>query len=138
MPSTVQPVVVTADLARLLAVYVGLLGATETQRVPPEGPLFYLSLRIGNSDLGLVSVDGTTDAPGRVLLSVEVPDVDALLPEIAGLGLGRPAGIRMGHGADVPGRAGRTPGGMRHSDGTTAVRRVRSSWSGSGRCRPDR
>ena len=27
----------------------------ETQRIPPEGPTFYLGLRIGDSDLGLVS-----------------------------------------------------------------------------------
>jgi hypothetical protein len=37
MPSTVQPTIVTA----------------QTERVPPEGPVFYVGLRIGDSDLGL-------------------------------------------------------------------------------------
>jgi predicted enzyme related to lactoylglutathione lyase len=87
MSSTVQPVIVTADLQRMIAFYSGLVGATETERVPAEGPLFYIGLRIGDSDLGLVSDESVAGAPaGRILLSIDVPDVDALLPRIVGLG----------------------------------------------------
>jgi predicted enzyme related to lactoylglutathione lyase len=87
MPSTVQPMIVTADIQRMLAFYGGLVGATETDRVPPEGPVFFVGLRIGDSDVGVVSDDSVADAPaGRILLSIEVPDVDALLPRLDGLG----------------------------------------------------
>jgi predicted enzyme related to lactoylglutathione lyase len=87
VPSTVQPIVVTADLERLRRFYADLLGATETQRVPEDGPLFYLGLRLGDSDLGLVSDDSAADAPaGRILLSIDVPDVAALVPRVAALG----------------------------------------------------
>ncbi len=113
MPSTVQPLIVTADLERMLAFYGGLLSATETERVPPEGPVFYVGLRIGDSDLGLVSDDAVADAPaGRVLLSIEVPDVDALLARLAALGgeltggpNDMPWGQRVAHVTDPDGNA---------------------------------
>jgi predicted enzyme related to lactoylglutathione lyase len=98
MPSTLQPMIITADLARTLAFYAGLLGATETQRVPPEGRVFYVGLRIGDSDLGLVSDDSVADAStGRILLSFEVADVDALLPRVQELG-----GTVTGGPTDMP------------------------------------
>lgn len=98
MPSTVRPLVVTADLPRLLAFYGGLLGATQTDRVPAEGPVFFLGLRVGNSDLGLVSDASVADVPaGRILLSIEVPDVDALLARVADLG-----GTVTGGPTDMP------------------------------------
>ena len=87
MHSTVQPTIITAHLERMLEFYSGLLGANETQRVPEEGPVFYVGLRIGNTDLGMVSDSAVADAPaGRILLSIEVRDVDALLPRVPGLG----------------------------------------------------
>ncbi len=87
MHNTVQPTIVTHDLQRMLAFYSGLLGANETQRHPQEGPIFFIGLRIGDSDLGLVSDDSVAGASaGRILLSVDVPDVDALLPRVHGLG----------------------------------------------------
>jgi predicted enzyme related to lactoylglutathione lyase len=87
MPATIRPVVVTADLDRLLAFYTGLLGAEEIMRFPDEGPVFYVGLRLGNSELGLSSDDSVSPGdPGRMLLSIEVPDVDALLPRVASLG----------------------------------------------------
>ncbi|GAB3976417.1 VOC family protein [Plantactinospora veratri] len=85
--TTVQPIVVTPDLPRLLRFYQGLLGAVEVRRFPDEGPVFYVSLRLGDSDLGVVSeaeVDLST--PSRIALSVAVPDVDGLLDEVAPLG----------------------------------------------------
>ena len=113
MPSTVQPTIVTAQLERMLAFYGDLLGATETQRVPPEGPVFFVGLRIGNSDLGLVSDDSAAGAPaGKVLLSIDVDDVDVLLPRVTALGgevsggpNEMPWGQRVAHVKDPDGNA---------------------------------
>ena len=85
--STVRPIIVTADLDRLLTFYTELLGAAEVQRFPEDGPVFYVGLTLGDCELGL-STDASVVAgpPGRMLLSIEVADVDALLPLVAGLG----------------------------------------------------
>lgn len=55
MSATIQPLVITPAIDRLLAFYQGLLGAVETARTPDEGPVFFINLRVGDSDLGLVS-----------------------------------------------------------------------------------
>lgn len=87
MPSAVQPVIVTADLDRLRHFYARLLGAVETHRLPDVGAVFYLGLRIGESDLGLVQDAAAEAAPaGRILLSVGVDDVGALLPRVEEFG----------------------------------------------------
>ena len=86
MPSTVQPIVVTRDLERLAGFYRALLGATEIERVPTEGPTFYVGLRIGDSDVGLVAEAEAPEQPPRVLLSVRGDDVDALLPRVTACG----------------------------------------------------
>jgi uncharacterized glyoxalase superfamily protein PhnB len=87
MPPNVRPIIVTADLDRLLAFYTGLLGAEEVMRFPDDGPVFYVGLRIGDSELGLSSDTGVSPGdPGRMLLSVEVTDVKALLPRVPDLG----------------------------------------------------
>ncbi|MCU1615548.1 MAG: hypothetical protein JWO98_3088 [Frankiales bacterium] len=80
MPSTVQPVVVTRDPARLQAFYSSLLGAAGVSRFPDDGAPFFVQLQVGNSELGLVSNTGAAVTAGRVLLSIEVDSVDALLP----------------------------------------------------------
>jgi len=87
MASTIRPVIVTADLDRLLSFYTELLGAEEVMRFPEDGPAFYVGLTLGDSELGL-STDTSVVAgpPGRMLLSIEVADVDALLPTVASLG----------------------------------------------------
>jgi predicted enzyme related to lactoylglutathione lyase len=87
VPSTVRPIIVTPDVDRLLAFYTGVLGATETMRYPEDGPVFYVGLQVGDSELGLSS-DGSvmTGEPGRMLLSIEVDDVDALLSRVTELG----------------------------------------------------
>ena len=86
MPSSIQPVLVSRDLERLAGFYRSLLGATETQRVPAGGPTFFVTLRIGDSDLGVVGDEAAPDGPQRILLSIAVPDVDALLPRVSELG----------------------------------------------------
>ena len=113
MPSTVQPLIVTAHFERMLSFYTGLLGASETQRVPEEGPVFFIGLRIGGSDIGLVSDAAVADAPaGRILLSVDVDDVDALLLRVRALGgevtggpTDMPWGQRVVHIEDPDGNA---------------------------------
>jgi predicted enzyme related to lactoylglutathione lyase len=87
MPDTVRPIVVSADLERLRTFYTSLLGAEQIFRYPDDGDAFYVGLRIGDSELGLSSDSGVTPGdPGRMLLSIEVTDVDALLPKVEGLG----------------------------------------------------
>jgi predicted enzyme related to lactoylglutathione lyase len=85
--TTVRAMIITPDLDRLLAFYGGLLGAEEVERMPAEGSPFYVGLRLGDSDLGLIADDGVdTAAPQRMILSIEVPDVDGLLDRVTGLG----------------------------------------------------
>ncbi|WP_371524894.1 VOC family protein [Streptomyces sp. NBC_01283] len=85
--STIQPVILTADQDVLLGFYTKLFGAEEIFRVPEEGPTFYLGLRIGDTDLGLVAKEnaGTGAAP-RILLSIGVDDVDETLARVQALG----------------------------------------------------
>ncbi|GAB2822042.1 VOC family protein [Streptomyces chlorus] len=85
--STIQPVILTADLDVLLGFYTKLFGAEETFRVPAEGPAFYLGLRIGDTDLGLVAKENPgTEAAPRILLSIGVDDVDETLGRVEALG----------------------------------------------------
>ncbi|MCM2415953.1 VOC family protein [Streptomyces sp. RKAG290] len=85
--STIQPVIVTADQDVLLGFYTELFGAEEIFRVPAEGPAFYLGLRIGDTDLGLVAKeDPGTGAGARILLSIGVDDVDETLGRVEALG----------------------------------------------------
>lgn len=111
MSSTVQAILSTPDLDRARNFYVQLFAAVETFRVPEEGPLFYVGLRIGDSDLGLVSVPGTeVGQPVRIVLSIMVDDADrmaALVPDAGGQVMG-PAndmswGQRVAHVLDPDG-----------------------------------
>lgn len=96
--STIQPVILTADQDVLLGFYKKLFGAEEIFRVPAEGPPFYLGLRIGDTDLGLVTKEnpGTGEAP-RILLSIGVDDVDETLGRVTALG-----GSVSGAAKDMP------------------------------------
>ncbi len=87
MPDTIRPIIVTPDIERLRAFYASLLGAEQIYRYPEEGPPFYIGLRCGDSELGLSADSGVTvGEPGRMLLSIEVPDVDVALPKVEDLG----------------------------------------------------
>ncbi|MFI9152316.1 VOC family protein [Streptomyces sp. NPDC053367] len=85
--SVIQPVILTARPDVLLGFYTKLFGAEEFFRVPEEGPAFYLGLRVGDTDLGLVAKEepGTEAAP-RILLSIGVDDVDDTLGRVEALG----------------------------------------------------
>ncbi|MEU5398153.1 VOC family protein [Streptomyces sp. NPDC005963] len=85
--STIQPVIITAEQDVLIAFYTKLFGAEEISRVPAEGPVFYVGLRIGDTDLGLVTrTDAGTEAGSRILLSIGVDDVDGTLGRVEALG----------------------------------------------------
>ncbi len=113
MPSSVIPIIVTHDLERLSRFYTGVAGATADTPTPEEGPTSYLSLRIGDCELGIVADGSIEGAPaGRVLLSLEVPDVDAALARVESLGGEAPApandmpwGQRVAHVKDPDGNA---------------------------------
>ncbi|MGW1037165.1 VOC family protein [Streptomyces antibioticus] len=85
--STVQPVILTADQDTLVGFYTRLFGAEEIFRVPDEGPAFYLGLRIGDTDLGVVArADPGTETAPRILLSIRVDDVGETLGRVEALG----------------------------------------------------
>ncbi|MFC5268065.1 hypothetical protein ACFPJ1_38630 [Kribbella qitaiheensis] len=50
---TVFPIVVSADLPRLLPFYTEVLGGEQVYQFPPEGVPAYVSLRFGEAALGL-------------------------------------------------------------------------------------
>ncbi|MEU7433974.1 VOC family protein [Streptomyces sioyaensis] len=112
-PAAVQPVIVTPDLDRLRDFYRALAGAEEFTRVPEEGPAFFVGLRIRGSELGLVSDRSVAiGTPTRILLSLAVEDVDALLDRVESLGgtvrgpaNDMPWGQRVAHIQDPDGNA---------------------------------
>ncbi|WP_328560642.1 VOC family protein [Streptomyces coelicoflavus] len=109
--STIQPVILTADLDVLVGFYSKLFGAEEIFRVPDEGPPFYLGLRIGDTDLGLVAKkDPGTGAAPRILLSIGVDDVEETVGRVETLGGSvrsgpndMPWGQRVAHVSDPDG-----------------------------------
>ncbi|MFE9815862.1 VOC family protein [Streptomyces sp. NBC_00236] len=111
--STIQPVILTADQDVLLGFYTKLFGAEEIFRVPAKGPAFYRGLRIGDTDLGLVTKKDAGDgAAPRILLSIGVDDVDETLARVEALGgsVGggandMPWGQRVAHIKDPDGNA---------------------------------
>jgi predicted enzyme related to lactoylglutathione lyase len=96
--TNVQPVIITPDLARLQSFYERLLGAVEVRRYPDDGPTFFVGLKLGDSELGLVA-DAAADvsAPPRILLSVDVDDVNSLLDRVEAAG-----GHLLGRSTDMP------------------------------------
>jgi predicted enzyme related to lactoylglutathione lyase len=113
MPGTVRPILASNDLARLRAFYTSLLGAREVVRYPDDGDAFYVGLEVGDSELGIVAdSDVTPGDRGRVLLSIDVPDVHELLPLVEELGGRAPGGAndmpwgqRVAHITDPDGNA---------------------------------
>lgn len=107
--SVIQPILCTADLDRLHDFYAQVFGATEVRRTPDEGPVFYLGLRIGDSDLGLVAEQQAGAVSKRYALSIEVESVDALLPLVEKHGgtvqppNDMPWGQRVAHAEDPDG-----------------------------------
>ncbi|MFE9701827.1 VOC family protein [Streptomyces sp. NPDC005930] len=110
--STIQPVILTARHDVLLGFYTQLFGAEEIFRVPAEGPVFYLGLRIGDTDLGLVAKANPGTGAPRILLSIGVDDVHETLARVEALGGSvssgpndMPWGQRVAHIQDPDGNA---------------------------------
>ena len=109
--STISPMIITRDLESLVCFYTEVFGAEEAERYPAEGPAFFLGLRIGDSQLGIVAnTEIDTSAPQRLLLSIDVENVDKLLEQVEALGgkvLGPPNdmawGQRVAHVQDPDG-----------------------------------
>lgn len=96
--TSVQPIITTPDLARLQSFYERLLGAVEVRRFPDDGPTFFVGLRLGDSELGLVAkAEADLSAPQRILLSVDVDDVNGLLDRVEAAG-----GRVLGPSTDMP------------------------------------
>ncbi|MER5626468.1 VOC family protein [Streptosporangium sp. NPDC002544] len=96
--TTVQPIIITSDLDRLRTFYERLLGAVEVSRFPDDGPTFFVNLKLGDSELGLVNKAATDlSAPQRILLRVQVDDVDGLLDRVESAG-----GRVLGPSTDMP------------------------------------
>ncbi|SES16095.1 hypothetical protein SAMN05216188_1245 [Lentzea xinjiangensis] len=93
----IQPIIVTPHLDRVQAFYAQVLGAREVSSYPPDGPVFYRTLVIGDAELGLVSEPADLTAAPRITLSIGVPDVDAVLPLVEAAG-----GRVLGPSNDMP------------------------------------
>ncbi|KJK33341.1 extradiol dioxygenase [Lentzea aerocolonigenes] len=93
----IQPIIITPNLGSVQAFYEQVLGAVEVARYPEDGPVFYKTLQIGDAELGLVAEGADTSVPPRITLSIDVADVNALLPLV------EPAGGRvLGPSNDMP------------------------------------
>jgi predicted enzyme related to lactoylglutathione lyase len=107
----IQPTLATADIGRLSSFYGELFGAKEKMVVPGNKGPFFVTLRFGGAELTLVDYKrGAKLAPGRVTVTVFVPNVDELLPRVepAGGTVSGPAknmawGHRVAHITDPDG-----------------------------------
>jgi predicted enzyme related to lactoylglutathione lyase len=107
----IQPNLCTHDIEGLSSFYVELFGAEEDMRVPGSKGPFFVTLRLGQASLGLVTPKrGADPAPGRVVMSVFVESVDDLLPrvkpaggKIHGKAKNMPWGHRVAHITDPDG-----------------------------------
>lgn len=109
--ASIQPIISTPDVPRLQKFYETVLGAEQILRQPEDGPVFYVGLRHGESEFGIVNEErADLSAPSRVLLSIDVDDVDALLDRVEAAGgtvlappNDMPWGQRVAHLADPDG-----------------------------------
>src|SRR5215207_10240206 len=97
----IQPILCTHDIERLSSFYTELFGAEEVMRVPGNKGPFFVTLRFGGADLGLVDYKrGAKAPPGRVTVAVFVKNVDDLLPRVEPAGgklLGPAKDMAWGH-----------------------------------------
>lgn len=108
---TIQPILTTADLERLVTFYRDLLDAKEVMRYPDEGDTFYVCLQVGPSELGISANTDAPTGPQRLLISIAVDNVDAVLDRVKRLGgtgaapNDMPWGQRVAHIQDPDGNA---------------------------------
>ncbi len=89
------PMLSTESLDRALTFYRDLLGGTEAFRFPDKGPPVFVTLRLGESELGLGAMTDTPPLHGqrlrpaqghRIELCVYVDDVDATVERLRAAG----------------------------------------------------
>lgn len=83
---SIQPILATTDLERLVRFYCDLLDAKELMRYPEEGDTFYACLQVGTSELGISANADAPTGPQRLLISIGVDDVNAVLDRVERLG----------------------------------------------------
>lgn len=112
MPSPITSIICTGDPEGLVQFYSSVVGATEVGRYPDEGDVFYIFMNVGGADLGIVNELPEGGNQTRIVLSFEVPDVDAARDavEAAGGTIGPPPqdmpwGQRVAHVRDSDGNA---------------------------------
>lgn len=106
----IQPIIITPNIERVQAFYQQVFGAKLGRRHPETGAVFYQALVIDGDELGLVAEQADISAAPRIALSIDVTDVNALLPRIEDAG-GRvrgpandmPWGQRVAHVFDPDG-----------------------------------
>ena len=106
MPATIRPVIVTG-----CAPSTPVSSMRRRTSATPTTGRSSTSVSLGDSELGLSGDAGVQPgSPGRMLLSIEVPDVTALLERVAALGgtvqgpaNDMPWGQRVAHIADPDG-----------------------------------
>ncbi len=81
---TVFPIVVSADLPRMLPFYTEVLGGEQVYQFPPEGAPAYVSLRFGAAALGLGHDPAYVRDAGSPAISLwlYVDDCDAAVEQI--------------------------------------------------------
>ena len=84
-PRSGFPIVVSADLAQLLGFYRDVMGGKVVYKFPADDPT-YLSLRIGEAEVGLGLHPDPTRGPSQVSLWFYVDDVDALVTRAGSIG----------------------------------------------------
>lgn len=113
MASTVLPIISTADLPLLETFYREVFDASEILRVPGDGDTFFVQLSIGDGAIGIVNeAPAVGEGSQRILISIEVGNVDEVLQRVEDAGGSAPAapndmpwGQRVAHITDPDGNA---------------------------------
>jgi lactoylglutathione lyase len=83
------PILSTRDVGRLLSFYQGLLDGEIGYRFPAGGDPIFVTVRIGNDDLGIAAAEDAPDGAGRQRLAMQVyaDDCDAAIERLRAAGV---------------------------------------------------
>ncbi len=118
-PKRLFPMLSVESLSKAVGFYKGLLGGDEVYRFPPEGEAVFVTLRLGESELGIGQLTGAPPLHGqpqrpasghRIELCLYVDDVDATVKRLRDAGApillepsDQPWGERVAYTADPDG-----------------------------------